>query len=134
MIIEKLTIKDLNSVLKLLPEGKYDKNVSELIDDIKSEGFKYKVVDEDGVLLAGFIANYTEEEEEEGYIVEVFNNKSFKGKKAVHLLVNKFNEEYKNVKHYFEIYPGSYWNPKLYAEYFKSEYVDMKLYVGNLSG
>ena len=133
MIIEKLTIKDLNSVLKLLPEGKYDKNVSELIDDIKSEGFKYKVVDEDGVLLAGFIANYTEEEEE-GYIVEVFNNKSFKGKKAVHLLVNKFNEEYKNVKHYFEIYPGSYWNPKLYAEYFKSEYVDMKLYVGNLSG
>lgn len=134
MIIEKLTIRDLNSVLKLLPEGKYDKNVSELIDDIKSEGFKYKVVDENGGLLAGFIANYTEEEEEEGYIVEVFNNKSFKGKKAVHLLVNKFNEEYKNVKHYFEIYPGSYWNPKLYAEYFKSEYVDMKLYLGNLSG
>ncbi len=134
MIIEKLTIRDLNSVLKLLPEGKYDKNVSELIDDIKSEGFKYKVVDENGGLLAGVIANYTEEEEEEGYIVEVFNNKSFKGKKAVHLLVNKFNEEYKNVKHYFEIYPGSYWNPKLYAEYFKSEYVDMKLYLGNLSG
>ena len=133
MIIEKLTIKDLNSVLKLLPKGKYDKNVSELIDDIKSDGFKYKVVDENGGLLAGFIANYTEEEEE-GYIVEVFNNKSFKGKKAVHLLVNKFNEEYKNVKHYFEIYPGSYWNPKLYAEYFKSEYVDMKLYLGNLSG
>lgn len=133
MIIEKLTIRDLNSVLKLLPEGKYDKNVSELIDDIKSDGFKYKVVDENGGLLAGFIANYTEEEEE-GYIVEVFNNKSFKGKKAVHLLVNKFNEEYKNVKHYFEIYPGSYWNPKLYAEYFKSEYVDMKLYLGNLSG
>ena len=133
MIIEKLTIIDLNSVIKLLPKGKYDKNVSELIDDIKSEGFKYKVVDENGGLLAGFIANYTEEEEE-GYIVEVFNNKSFKGKKAVHLLVNKFNEEYKNVKHYFEIYPGSYWNPKLYAEYFKSEYVDMKLYLGNLSG
>ena len=133
MIIEKLTIIDLNSVIKLLPKGKYDKNVSELIDDIKSDGFKYKVVDENGGLLAGFIANYTEEEEE-GYIVEVFNNKSFKGKKAVHLLVNKFNEEYKNVKHYFEIYPGSYWNPKLYAEYFKSEYVDMKLYLGNLSG
>ena len=132
MIIERLTIKDLNSVLKLLPKGKYEKNVSELIDDIKSEGFKYKVVDENGGLLAGFIANYTEEEE--GYIVEVFNNKSFKGKKAVHLLVNNFNEEYKNVKHYFEIYPGSYWNPKLYSEYFKSEYVDMKLYVGNLSG
>ena len=132
MIIERLTIKDLNSVLKLLPKGKYEKNVSELIDDIKSDGFKYKVVDEDGSLLAGFIANYTEEEE--GYIVEVFNNKSFKGKKAVHLLVNKFNEEYKNIKHYFEIYPGSYWNPKLYAEYFKSEYVDMKLYLGNLSG
>ena len=134
MIIEKLTIIDLNSVIKLLPKGKYDKNVSELIDDIKSEGFKYKVVDENGGLLAGFIANYTEEEEEEGYIVEVFNNKSFKGKKAVHLLVNKFNKDYKNVKHYFEIYPGSYWNPKLYAEYFKSEYVDMKLYLGNLSG
>lgn len=133
MIIEKLTIIDLNSVIKLLPKGKYDKNVSELIDDIKSEGFKYKVVDENGGLLAGFIANYTEEEEE-GYIVEVFNNKSFKGKKAVHLLVNKFNKEYKNVKHYFEIYPGSYWNPKLYAEYFKSEYVDMKLYIGNLNG
>ena len=132
MIIERLTIKDLNSVLKLLPKGKYEKNVSELIDDIKSEGFKYKVVDEDGGLLAGFIANYTEGEE--GYIVEVFSSKSFKGKKAVHLLVNKFNEEYKNVKHYFEIYPGSYWNPKLYSEYFKSEYVDMKLYVGNLSG
>lgn len=132
MIIERLTIKDLNSVLKLLPEGKYDKNVSELIDDIKSEGFKYKVVDEDGSLLAGFIANYTEGEE--GYIVEVFNNKSFKGKKAVHLLGNKFKEEYKNIKHYFEIYPGSYWNPKIYTEYFKSEYVDMKLYLGNLSG
>lgn len=132
MIIEKLTVKDLNSVLKLLPEGKYDKNVSDLIDDIKSDGFKYKVVDEDGSLLAGFIANYIEGEE--GYIVEVFNNKSFKGKKAVHMLVDKFNEEYKNVKHYFEIYPGNYWNPKLYAEYFKSEYVDMKLYVGNLSG
>ena len=132
MIIEKLTIIDLNSVIKLLPKGKYDKNVSELIDDIKSDGFKYKVVDENGGLLAGFIANYTEGEE--GYIVEVFNNKSFKGKKAVHLLVNKFNKDYKNVKHYFEIYPGSYWNPKLYAEYFKSEYVDMKLYVGNLSG
>ena len=132
MIIERLTIKDLNSVLKLLPKGKYEKNVSELIDDIKSEGFKYKVVDENGGLLAGFIANYTEEEE--GYIVEVFNNKSFKGKKAVHLMVNSFNEEYKNVKHYFVIYPGSYWNPKLYSEYFKSEYVDMKLYSGNLSG
>ena len=132
MIIERLTIKDLNSVLKLLPEGKYDKNVSELIDDIKSEGFKYKVVGEDGSLLAGFIANCTEGEE--GYIVEVFNNKSFKGKKAVHLLVNKFKEEYKNIKHYFEIYPGSYWSPKIYTEYFKSEYVDMKLYLGNLSG
>ena len=132
MIIERLTIKDLNSVLKLLPEGKYDKNVSELINDIRSEGFKYKVVDENGCLLAGFIANYTEGEE--GYIVEVFNDKSFKGKKAVHLLVNKFNKEYKNVKHYFEIYPGNYWNPKLYTEYFKSEYVDMKLYLGNLSG
>ena len=132
MIIERLTVKDLNSVLKLLPEGKYDKNVSELIADIRSDGFKFKVVDENGILLAGFIANYTEGEE--GYIVEVFNNKSFKGKKAVHLLVNKFNKEYKNVKHYFEIYPDNYWNPKLYAEYFKSEYVDMKLYIGNLNG
>ena len=132
MIIERLTVKDLNSVLKLLPEGKYDKTVSELIADIRSDGFKFKVVDENGSLLAGFIANYTEGEE--GYIVEVFNNKSFKGKKAVHLLVNKFNKEYKNVKHYFEIYPGNYWNPKLYAEYFKSEYVDMKLYIGNFNG
>lgn len=132
MIIERLTIKDLNSVLKLLPEGKYDKNINELINDIRSEGFKYKVVDENGSLLAGFIATHTEGEE--GYIVEVFNNKSFKGKKAVHLLVNKFNKEYKNVKHYFEIYPDNYWNPKLYTEYFKSEYVDMKLYIGNLNG
>ena len=132
MIIERLTVKDLNSVLKLLPEGKYDKNVSELIADIRSDGFKFKVVDENGILLAGYIANYVEGEE--GYIVEVFNNKSFKGKKAVHLLVNKFNKEYKNVKHYFEIYPDNYWNPKLYAEYFKSEYVDMKLYTGNLNG
>ncbi len=132
MIIERLTVKDLNSVLKLLPEGKYDKTVSELIADIRSEGFKFKVVDENGSLLAGFIATHTEGEE--GCIVEVFNNKSFKGKKAVHLLVNKFNKEYKNVKHYFEIYPDNYWNPKLYAEYFKSEYVDMKLYIGNLNG
>lgn len=132
MIIERLTVKDLNSVLKLLPEGKYDKTVSELIADIRSDGFKFKVVDENGSLLAGFIATHTEEEE--GYIVEVFNNKSFKGKKAVHLLVNKFNKEYKNVKHYFEIYPDNYWNPKLYTEYFKSEYVDMKLYIGNLNG
>ena len=74
MIIERLTVKDLNSVLKLLPEGKYDKTVSELIADIRSDGFKFKVVDENGSLLAGFIANYTEGEE--GYIVEVFNNKS----------------------------------------------------------
>lgn len=133
MIIEELTIKDLSNVLKLLPEGKYANSTADLITDIKAEGFTYKVVDADGTLLAGFIA--TCECGEDGYIVEVFNNKTFKGKRATALLIDKFNEETRGIKHYFEIFPGNYWNPKkIYKTYFKSEYVDMKLYVGNLNG
>lgn len=129
MRIEKLTIRDLQSVKSMLPEGKYDTNMKELIDDIQREGFQYKVVDDTGKMIAGFIAYI--ECDGTGYISEVMTDGSFAGRKGLRALFDKFNLDMKDIPFYFEIYGEAYWSKRVYVDYYKSEYIDVKLYIGN---
>lgn len=129
MKIEKLTIRDLQEVKSMLPEGRYDTNMKELIDNIQKEGFQYKAVDATGKMLAGFIAYL--ERDGTGYISEVMSDGSFVGRKGLRALVAKFNEDMKCIPFYFEVYGKAYVSKRVYADYYKSEYIDIKLYTGN---
>lgn len=113
----------------MLPDGKYDTNMKELIDDIQREGFQYKAVDDTGKMIAGFIA-YTECDGT-GYISEVMTDGSFVGRKGLRALVDKFNLDMKGIPFYFEIYGEAHWSKRVYGDYYKSEYIDVKLYIGN---
>lgn len=129
MKIEKLTIRDLQEVKSMLPEGKYDTNMKELIDNIQKEGFQYKAIDDTGKMLAGFIAYL--ECDGTGYISEVMSDGSFIGRKGLRALVAKFNEDMKCIPFYFEVYEKAYVSKRVYVDYYKSEYIDIKLYTGN---
>lgn len=129
MRIEKLTIRDLQEVKSMLPEGKYDTSMKELIDDIQREGFQYKAVDDTGKMIAGFIAYL--ECDGTGYISEVMSDGSFVGRKGLRSLVSKFNEDMKGTLFYFEVYGKAYWSKRVHVDYYKSEYIDIKLYIGN---
>ena len=129
MKIEKLTIRDLQEVKSMLPQGKYDKNMKDLINDIQREGFQYKAVDDAGKMLAGFIAYL--ECDGTGYISEVMSDGSFVGRKGLRALVAKFNEDMESIPFYFEVYGKAYWSKRVYVDYYKSEYIDIKLYTGN---
>lgn len=129
MKIEKLTIRDLQEVKSMLPEGKYDTNMKELIDDIQREGFQYKAVDATGKMLAGFIAYL--KSDGTGYISEVMSDGSFVGRKGLRALVAKFNEDMKCIPFYFEVYGKAYVSKRVHVDYYKSEYIDIKLYTGN---
>ena len=130
MKIEKLTIRDLQEVKSMLPEGRYDTNMKELIDNIQKEGFQYKAVDATtGKMLAGFIAYL--ECDGTGYISEVMSDGSFVGRKGLRALVAKFNEDMKCIPFYFEVHGKAYMSKRVYVDYYKSEYIDIKLYTGN---
>ena len=129
MKIEKLTIRDLQEVKSMLPEGRYDTNMKELIDNIQREGFQYKAVDATGKMLAGFIAYLGCDGT--GYISEVMSDGSFVGRKGLRALVAKFNEDMKCIPFYFEVYGKAYVRKRVYVDYYKSEYIDIKFYTGN---
>ena len=129
MKIEKLTIRDLQEVKSMLPQGKYDRNMKDLIDDIQREGFQYKAVDDTGKMIAGVITYL--ECDGTGYISEVMSDGSFVGRKGLRALVAKFNEDMKCIPFYFEVYGKAYVSKRVYVDYYKSEYIDIKFYTGN---